>query len=79
MKIIENDYRIELSKTWHGCPECWRNFVISLELPDDDTDWQRRRSVNYGLVEYNARREDGICAVFFTTLADKTWFIIRWS
>lgn len=79
MKITENECCMVISKNWADCPQCWCNFVRSLELPEHDTDWERTRSINDGLVEYSARREEGIRAVFFATHVHKTWFIMRWS
>ena len=51
MKITENECCMVIAKNWSDCPQCWCNFVRSLELPEHDTDWERTRSINDGLVE----------------------------
>ena len=81
-KILADDdldraRKVDLTDSWSTCPEYWRNFIRSLDCPDDDTDWERANSINYALREYNAFKEPG--TVIFDTPKHKTWFIMRWS
>lgn len=81
-KILADDdldraRQVDLTDSWSTCPAYWRNFIRSLDCPDDDTDWERANSINYALREYNAIKEPG--TVIFDTPKHKTWFIMRWA
>ena len=70
---------LKIGYTWDGSPQCWRNFISSLNIDADLlTNAEIRTMISNELRNYNAIKYYNHKVTFITT-ADYTWFILRWS